>query len=91
MFLAAEFKRKLLTRDLRYSLFHLFASWSGKFSHTIGDTLDRRYGQLYGMGNFTTYVLSYQCRCHANRVMKSRQQSDEAQCPVTLIADQTMQ
>ncbi|XP_021378295.1 protein furry-like isoform X2 [Mizuhopecten yessoensis] len=41
----AEFKRSLLTRDLRYSLFHLFASWSGKFSHTIGDTLDRRFNK----------------------------------------------
>ncbi|XP_063413170.1 protein furry-like isoform X1 [Mytilus trossulus] len=37
-----EYKRSLLTRDLRYSLFHLFANWSGKFSHTIGDTIDRR-------------------------------------------------
>ena len=37
-----EYKRTLLTRDLRYSLFHLFANWSGKFSHTIGDTIDRR-------------------------------------------------
>ncbi|XP_048776244.2 protein furry homolog-like isoform X2 [Ostrea edulis] len=37
-----EYKRTLLTRDLRYSLFHLFGNWSGKFSHTMGDSTDRR-------------------------------------------------
>ncbi|XP_061189012.1 protein furry-like [Saccostrea echinata] len=37
-----EYKRSLLTRDLRYSLFHLFGNWSGKFSHTMGDSTDRR-------------------------------------------------
>ncbi|KAK7496521.1 hypothetical protein BaRGS_00012173, partial [Batillaria attramentaria] len=36
-----EYRKTLLSRDLRYSLFHLFANWSGHFSLTIG-TLDRR-------------------------------------------------
>ena len=40
-FLTAEFKKTLLSRDLKYSLFDLFASWSGKFSHTFS-ALDKR-------------------------------------------------
>ncbi|XP_048243647.1 protein furry-like isoform X3 [Haliotis rufescens] len=36
-----ELRKTLLSRDLRYGLFHLFASWSGHFSHTFG-ALDRR-------------------------------------------------
>ncbi|XP_053400043.1 protein furry-like isoform X2 [Mercenaria mercenaria] len=36
-----EYKPSLLTRELRYSLFDLFASWSGKFSHT-SSAIDRR-------------------------------------------------
>ncbi|KAL4229825.1 hypothetical protein ACF0H5_010217 [Mactra antiquata] len=36
-----EYKPTLLTRDLRYSLFDLFASWSGKFSHT-SSSIDKR-------------------------------------------------
>ncbi|GFR96359.1 furry [Elysia marginata] len=31
-----EFRRNLLSRDLRYSLFHLFANWSGHFNLTFG-------------------------------------------------------
>ncbi|KAL5012719.1 hypothetical protein ScPMuIL_011270 [Solemya velum] len=31
-----ECKKTLLSRELRYSLFHLFSTWSGKFSHTSG-------------------------------------------------------
>jgi hypothetical protein len=38
---AVEFRKKLLSRELRYSLFHLFANWSGHFSLNVG-TLDRR-------------------------------------------------
>ncbi|XP_052278154.1 protein furry-like isoform X3 [Dreissena polymorpha] len=36
-----EYKSKLLSRELRYSLFDLFASWSGKFSHT-SSAIDKR-------------------------------------------------
>ncbi|KAL3879804.1 hypothetical protein ACJMK2_032086 [Sinanodonta woodiana] len=36
-----EYKKTLLSRELRYSLFDLFASWSGKFSHT-SSALDKR-------------------------------------------------
>ncbi|XP_076468272.1 protein furry-like isoform X4 [Babylonia areolata] len=36
-----EYRKTLLSRELRYSLFHLFANWSGHFSLTFG-TLDRR-------------------------------------------------
>ena len=39
--MTAEFKKTLLSRDLKYSLFDLFASWSGKFSHTFS-ALDKR-------------------------------------------------
>ena len=39
--LTAEYKKTLLSRDLKYSLFDLFASWSGKFSHTFS-ALDKR-------------------------------------------------
>ncbi|WAQ97896.1 FRYL-like protein [Mya arenaria] len=37
----AEYKSNLLSRELRYSLFDLFASWSGKFSHT-SSAIDKR-------------------------------------------------
>ncbi|KAK6173602.1 hypothetical protein SNE40_017022 [Patella caerulea] len=36
-----DLRKTLLSRELRYSLFHLFANWSGHFSHTFGTT-DRR-------------------------------------------------
>ncbi|ESO93945.1 hypothetical protein LOTGIDRAFT_105090, partial [Lottia gigantea] len=36
-----DLRKTLLSRELRYSLFHLFANWSGHFSHTFGAT-DRR-------------------------------------------------
>ncbi|XP_059157209.1 protein furry homolog isoform X2 [Physella acuta] len=31
-----EYRKNLLSRDLRYSLFHLFANWSGHFNLTFG-------------------------------------------------------
>ena len=36
MLFSVEFRRNLLSRDLRYSLFHLFANWSGHFNLTFG-------------------------------------------------------
>ncbi|XP_041356858.1 protein furry-like isoform X3 [Gigantopelta aegis] len=37
-----EYRKSLLSRELRYGLFHLFASWSGHFSHMFG-ALDRNH------------------------------------------------
>ena len=40
-------KRKtFLSRELRHSLFYLFANWSGKYGSTFG-ALDKRYIQKY--------------------------------------------
>ncbi|KAK3798079.1 hypothetical protein RRG08_034635 [Elysia crispata] len=39
-----EFRRNLLSRDLRYSLFHLFANWSGHFNLNFGPG-DKRHSK----------------------------------------------
>ncbi|XP_012945432.1 protein furry homolog isoform X2 [Aplysia californica] len=39
-----EYRKKLLSRDLRYSLFHLFANWSGHFNLTFGSG-DKRHNK----------------------------------------------
>ncbi|KAK0052998.1 protein furry [Biomphalaria pfeifferi] len=38
-----EYRKNLLSRDLRYSLFHLFANWSGHFNLPYGPGEKRHY------------------------------------------------
>nr|AOV18883.1 furry [Lymnaea stagnalis] len=39
-----DYRKNLLSRDLRYSLFHLFANWSGHFNPTFGPG-DKRHNK----------------------------------------------
>ena len=55
-----EYRKSLLSRELRYGLFHLFASWSGHFSHMFG-TLDRKYDILIWVEFINLHLLQIYC------------------------------